>query len=119
MVSYCVVPVVVIEHRWSTATAFITTFLPTFLSSFLHSSSVRSGVSVSGIKWRESLWLGCLVLCVTSVAAEDMDVNGGGSAASEVACAAVGAGVGQIGPHIENAAVHEAVCRLNQGRPCT
>ncbi|KAG5178710.1 hypothetical protein JKP88DRAFT_247979 [Tribonema minus] len=61
-------------------------------ASFLHSSSVCSGVSVSGIKWRDVLWLGCLVLCVTSVAAEDMDVDasGGGSAAIEIACAAVG-----------------------------
>eukprot|EP00611_Tribonema_gayanum_P005892 TRINITY_DN15124_c0_g1_i1.p1 TRINITY_DN15124_c0_g1~~TRINITY_DN15124_c0_g1_i1.p1 ORF type:complete len:331 (-),score=48.09 TRINITY_DN15124_c0_g1_i1:157-1149(-) len=97
MVSYCAVPIV-IEHRWSTATAFITTFLPSLLSSFLHSSSVCSGVSVSGIKWQDFLWLGCLVLCVTSVAAEDMDVDtsGGGSAAIEIACAAVGAGVGYV-----------------------
>jgi hypothetical protein len=91
--SFCVMPFV-IEHRWITATACATTFL----SSFLHSSGVRSGISVSGIKWRDALWLGCLVLCVTSVAAEDMDddLSGGGSAESEVACAAVGAAAGHV-----------------------
>jgi hypothetical protein len=89
-VSYCVMPVV-FEHRWSTLAAFTTTFL--------HSNSLRSGASVSGVKRRDMLWLGCLLLCVPSVAAQDTDdeaSSASGSAMAEVLAAAAGAMAGGL-----------------------
>jgi len=82
---------VIIEHRWSTMAAFITTFL--------HSNSVHSGVSMSGVKRRDIVWLICAVLCMTTVSAQDPDdgaSSGGGSGMAEALCAAAGAVAGAL-----------------------